>query len=93
VADVTLKTAAGSVRLISNPIRNNAAEIEVNAVSPAKVTIELWSLTGVRIASKQQNVGAGINNLQMPLGNVAVGNYVLKLRINDTVQLLQVSKL
>ena len=93
VADVTLKTAAGSIRLISNPIRNNAAEIEVNAISPAKVTIELWSLTGVRIGSKQQNIGAGINNLQMPLGNVATGNYVLKLRINDTVQLLQVSKL
>jgi len=93
VADVTFKQGAAGIRLLGNPVRSNAAEIEVNAAVPATVSIELWSLTGVRIASKQQGIGAGISNLQMPLGNIATGNYMLKVRINDTVQLLQVSKL
>jgi len=93
VADVTFKTGASGVRLLSNPVRNNMAEIEVTSAASANASIELWSLTGVRIASRQQGVAAGINNLQIPLGNIATGNYVLKVRINDTVQLLQISKL
>ena len=93
VADVTLKQSALNIRLLSNPVNNNSAAIEVNSLSSARVSIELWSLGGLRITTQQQGIGAGTNILQVPLGNVAKGNYVLKVKVNDTVQLLQVSKL
>lgn len=93
VADVTIKQGTSGVRLLSNPVRNNAAEIEVNAPAPVNAVIELWSLTGIRIASKQQGIGAGITRLQVPLGNVVTGNYLLKVRTGDMVQLLKVTKL
>ena len=93
VADVTLKQSSLSIRLLSNPVQNNSAEIEVNSLSSARASIELWSLNGLRITTLQQGIGAGNNILYVPLGNVAKGNYLLKVKVNDTVQLLQVSKL
>ncbi len=93
VADVTIKQAVMNIRLLSNPVSSNYAGVEINAAAAANASIELLSLSGVRLNIQQQGISAGTNTLRVPLGNIASGNYLLKVTVNDMVQLLQVTKL
>jgi hypothetical protein len=93
VADVTVKAAALSIRLLSNPVSKNYAEIEINSVASVNASIELWSLAGQRVSVQQQGIGAGTNTLRLPMSGLPKGNYLLKVKVNDIVQTLQVSKL
>jgi hypothetical protein len=67
--------------------------VEINAAATANAGIELLTLSGVRIAVQQQRISAGSTTLRVAMGNLAAGNYLLKVTVNETVQLLQVSKL
>jgi hypothetical protein len=93
IVDVTLKAPDFVISLLSNPVRNSFAEIIVNASKAANATIELWSLSGTRISILQQAVNAGINRVKVPMGAAAAGNYMMKVKVKDMVQTLQVSKL
>jgi hypothetical protein len=92
VAEAIIKQAPVNVRLLSNPV-SSSAQVEINTTSAANASIELLSLSGAHISLQQQGLGAGTNTLQVAMGNLARGNYLLKVTVNDVVQVLQVSKL
>jgi hypothetical protein len=93
IVSVLVKTSDYSLRLLSNPVNTSAVEMEVVSATSAKATISLLSSSGNRLLTSQQQVQPGSNRYQLPIGNVAAGNYILQVRIGSAVLHEKVIKL
>jgi hypothetical protein len=79
------------VRLQGNPIRSSI-DLSITTRRAGDVSIELYSLTGVQMIKRQQALKEGTNSVTIPVSNVAAGQYFLKVKTNDDVQMLPVIK-
>lgn len=93
VVDVTVKGDAFGIKLLSNPVRTAYAELEITAPKADVIVTELWSVAGNRIATAQQIVVAGKNRVRVPMDRASTGNYIIKVKVGDTNQTIQVVKL
>ncbi|MBC7903336.1 MAG: T9SS type A sorting domain-containing protein [Gemmatimonadaceae bacterium] len=93
VVDANIKASDFFVRALSNPVRNSYAEIEVRASKAADATVELWSVSGVRIQTYQKSIVAGTNRVRVDMTRAAAGNYILKVRVKDVTETIQLIKL
>lgn len=93
IVEVALKAPDFVIGVLSNPVSNGYAEVNVNAAKAANATIELWSLNGTRITVLQQAINAGINRVKVAMDNIASGNYLIKVKVKDVVQTIKVAKL
>lgn len=93
VIDVTVKGDAFGIKLLSNPVRTAYAELEIAAPKADVIITELWSVAGTRIATSQQTVVAGKNRIRVPMDRASTGNYIIKVKVGDTNQTIQVVKL
>jgi hypothetical protein len=93
VVSVNTLASNASIRVIKNPVSDNFTILEVNTNSATSVSVELWTLGGTRISTQLQSVGAGLSRFNVPLNNVAAGNYILKIRSGSLTQTEQVIKL
>ena len=74
-----------TVRLITNPVRTDFADLEINAKKQGIAQIEIWSSAGSKIASKQQQVITGTNRFRVPLNSAASGMYMVKVQVGNAV--------
>ncbi|MDO6435054.1 T9SS type A sorting domain-containing protein [Flavitalea sp. BT771] len=93
------KTVAASIKaspfkivLLGNPLQTNNVELRVTAAAASKAYFELWSLSGVKVVSVDRVLSVGVNSVSVPVGNLAAGSYILKLRAGDDVLNQQVIK-
>jgi len=93
IISVLVKTNDYTLRLLSNPVNTSAVDMEIVSATSAKATLSLLSSAGSRILALQQQVQPGSNRLQLPIGTVAAGNYILQVRIGSTVLHEKVIKL
>jgi hypothetical protein len=80
--------------VLNNPASGNTdAQLQINAVSAGTAFIELWTVSGARIALQQQAIGTGTNTIPIPMSNLAAGSYVVKVTVNNSTHVTQVVKL
>lgn len=62
-----------------NPVRNQLV-IELDSPGPETTTIHLYDALGRSVYSQREQLGVGLQQLTLPLGNLSPGNYVLDIR-------------
>lgn len=85
IISATVQTAGASLRLFSNPVNTGAVDMEIVSATAGKAVFSLLSTTGARLLVRQQQLQSGSNRLQLPISNVAAGNYILEVRIGSTI--------
>lgn len=81
-----------SVNMLSNPVRNSYAQIDVVSARSSSAVIEIWSVTGALISSQQKVINTGHNRIAIAMGNVATGNYLLKVKTGQQLRTLRLLK-
>jgi hypothetical protein len=74
-----------SIRLVTNPVRVDFADLEINAIKQGRALIEIWSASGAKIGSRQQQLAAGTTRLQVPLNGASAGLYLIKVQIGNAL--------
>ncbi len=94
VISVTVK-GAFTVNLLNNPILANKqdAEVEIAASNSGNASIEVYSLSGTRVASLMTTVSASTNRISIPLASAPAGAYIVKVQVGDVTKTLRVVKL
>lgn len=94
VVTISIKASAGfAVKVLNNPVKTTTLKLEVHAPDAIKASVELWSLNGVRVLSRQQMINGGKSQVFIPVGQIPAGSYVLKVRTNDAVRTAGIIKL
>jgi hypothetical protein len=83
------------VRALNNPVVGSVqAEIEINAPKAGNASIEIWNLAGERLATQIQAVNSGTTRIPLAMMNgLASTSYVVKVKIGNVTQTLQIVKL
>jgi hypothetical protein len=50
-------------------------------------------VAGTKISTQQELIGMGLNMVKVPMDRAQPGNYVLKVTMKETTQIVQVIKL
>ena len=82
---VSVKGPDFIVRLINNPVSCTYADVEISSMRSANANIELRSVSGALITTKQAVINPGTNRIKIPMDKAATGNYILKLEIGDMI--------
>ena len=84
-----------AVRALNNPVVGNVqAEIEINASKAGNASIEVWNLAGEKLATQIQAVNTGATRIPLAMMNsLASTTYVVKVKIGNVTQTLQIVKL
>jgi hypothetical protein len=82
---INIKWSEVMMQLLTNPVRSNYAEVEINVTRPTKVSIEIHSVSGATIISEQRALNTGTNRLKIPMENAATGNYILRLQVDGNI--------
>jgi len=84
------KVLVGSLKVdhlqVSNVFPNptkDAAQINVTLPQDEQLTLELFDNTGKLLRTQQQQVGAGVQTLELDLDGLIAGLYVVKLQTNQ----------
>jgi len=78
--------------VLPNPV-HNAITLQISSGISQKVSVNIVSLTGAVLATKQFDVSAGVNTKTIAAGNLAKGTYFVKVMAADKTQAtLQVVK-
>lgn len=85
IISATVQTASVSLRLFSNPVNTGTVDMEIVSAASAKAVFSLLSSSGTRLLVRQQQLQSGSNRYQLPIGNVAAGNYILEVRIGSSI--------
>jgi hypothetical protein len=94
IVAVTMAAGDFSVAVLNNPAAGNTdAQLQINAATPGTALIELFSVSGARISSQQQTIGAGVNTVSIPVSKLPSGSYVVKVRVNNNMHVSQLIKL
>jgi hypothetical protein len=64
-----------------SPFHDNMS-LSVNAPREAKMSIQVWSVTGAKVYDRQQQVSAGSQVFPLNLSNLAPGNYYVTAVVN-----------
>lgn len=76
---VIADTSRGADKLDSWMSSASMLQVNVFAVTSQKATVELFSTYGQRIAGQQVYLVKGTNTIQLPVGNIAAGLYIVRV--------------
>ena len=95
IVSVNMSGAAFAIKLLNNPTitANTDPELQVTTNASGNVLTEIWTLSGSRVGSFQQAIGAGTTTMRVPLTSLAAGTYAVKVMLNNNTQTVQVVKL
>ncbi len=73
------------VQLINSPVRNNRnAELLINSLKSGKSTIEILTVNGVLLSTKQAVINPGSNRVSLgSMANVQAGYYFVRITMDD----------
>ena len=80
-----------AVNIYPNPVKNSLG-ININVEKPAKGNIVVLDLTGKILHSTSINIIQGNTLVTIPVNSLAVGNYVIKIQLNDEVLIRKFNK-
>ena len=75
-----------------NPV-NQLMRISLEADVNETAAITVTDLTGKRIISKSMTVVAGLNNLEIPVGQLSSGTYIVTVRLSNQTLVKKINKL
>jgi len=95
IVSVNMSAAPFAIKLLNNPTvtSNTDAELQLTTNVSGNVLMEIWTLSGARVSSFQQGIGAGTTTMRVPLTSLPAGTYAVKVTVNNNTQTLQVVKL
>ena len=95
IVSVNMSGAAFAIKLLNNPTvtGNTDPELQVTTNASGNALMEVWTLSGSRVGSFQQALGAGTTTVRVPLTSLAAGTYAVKVMLNNNTQTVQVVKL
>lgn len=95
IVSVNMSGAAFAIKLLNNPTvtGNTDPELQVTTNASGNALMEVWTLSGSRVGSFQQALGAGTTTVRVPLTSLAAGTYAVKVVLNNNTQTVQVVKL
>jgi hypothetical protein len=93
IIKVNVKATDYVVSLLNNPVKDQKAVVSVRALAAAPASFEIWTASGTKVNSIQQELSAGSNRVSMPLERIPAGNYILRVIIRNEVHNIQLVKL
>jgi hypothetical protein len=95
ILSVNMSGSDFAIRLLNNPVVGNNidAEVELTAASGGNASLEIWNLSGARVATLMQSIPDGTSRIRLPMSTLPSGTYAVKIRVNDVTRVVQVVKL
>jgi hypothetical protein len=95
IVSVNMSAAAFAIKLLNNPTVTGKtdAELQLTTNTSGNVLMEIWTLSGSRVGSFQQAIGAGTTTMRVPATSLSAGTYAVKITFNNNTQTVQVVKL
>ncbi|WP_439415865.1 T9SS type A sorting domain-containing protein [Larkinella sp. GY13] len=83
---------ASRVRLLGNPIRGDAVELEVSGVEGQPLHVELTDIRGQLTAKHQVGQAGAVEHIRLPVNRTTAGVLVLRVSTLTENQLFKVVK-
>jgi mannose/fructose-specific phosphotransferase system component IIA len=75
-----------------NPV-NEQMTVAIEAEASEKATIVITDLSGKRVYNGAAAVASGLNNVRIPVNNLAKGTYVVRVMLNGQTMIKKINKL
>lgn len=93
IVTAKLATQDFAITVLNNPARTETGtQLQLTTANAGTAYIELWSISGTRLSTQQRSVGTGTSILNLPMNHLPAGTYVVKIRLNNHMQVTQVLK-
>ena len=91
IVSVNFSSSDFALRLLNNPVTaNNAdAELELTTANAGNVLLQIWTLSGARVATETEVVSSGTTMIRLPIAGLAAGTYAVKLQLGNITRVVQ----
>jgi hypothetical protein len=93
IVSVTIKESPITLQVYNNPAVSGATELQINSSRAVKASIEMFTVTGSRISTRQQSLAAGPTRITLPMTNLAAAQYFVKVTVDGIVYSIKLTKL
>lgn len=78
--------------LAANPVRGKNIDLIIGSEKPRKISVEILTMSGARLVTRNLVVNAGVNNYPLDGSGVPAGSYLIQIRTEEGVRTIKFIK-